>query len=218
MPGHPAKNYHRECLLPVTLKLVLLITLSLSCTQALAGAWNYGAQAALNSNYSDNPTLADDDREAESLFSMVGTYKMDIEWSEPGRNFSIEPRVTRDYYPDSANSELESTDYFIPGNFSVYGNKSSFNMTFDYREQNILSSESAVLDILRREFDGWDRNTVKMLDVGAGYGRLSVEFGSLFSSVVLLEPDAERLSGARNALKVAGLGSSCTFLNVAGQD
>jgi hypothetical protein len=148
MPGHPTKNCHREWLLPGTLKLSLLITLTLSCTQVLAGAWNYGARVGLNSNYSDNPTLADEDRESDSLFKMLAAYNMDIEWSEPGKSFTIEPRVTRDYYPDSANSELESTDYFIPGNFSVYGKKSSLNMTFDYREQNILSSDSAVLDSL----------------------------------------------------------------------
>jgi hypothetical protein len=110
---------------------------------------------------------------------MVGTYKMDIEWSEPGRNFSIKPRVTRDYYPDPDNSELESTDYFIPGQFSAYGEKSSFNITFDYREQNILSSDSAVLDSLATtNFRADDTQT--RYGIGGGYTVNATERDQIF--------------------------------------
>jgi hypothetical protein len=146
MPDHPVTNRYRGNLTSPTIRKLVAFAILLSSAQVLAGGWNYGARVGLNSNYSDNPTLADEDRESDSLFKMLAAYNMDIEWSEPGRSFTIKPRVTRDYYPDSDKSELESTDYSIPGQFSVYGKKSSFNMTFDYQEQNILSSDSAVID------------------------------------------------------------------------
>jgi hypothetical protein len=181
MPDHPDTNRYRVNLTSTTIRKSVVFALLLSSTQVLAGGWNYGARVGLNSNYSDNPTLADDGRESDSLFKMKASYTMDIEWSEPGRSFTIEPRVTRDYYPDRDKSELENTDYIIPGQFSVYGEKSSFNMVFDYQEQNILSSESAVLDsVATTNFRADD--TITRYGIGGSYIFNATERDQIFLS------------------------------------
>ncbi|MGI9291341.1 MAG: hypothetical protein ACR2QG_08735 [Gammaproteobacteria bacterium] len=111
-----------------------------------AGSWDYGHRISLGANYSDNPTLADDDRDVDSLFKMLASYNLDIEWSEANRTFAMQPRITRDYYPDSDNSDLESTDYIIPGQFTILRDRGSLGLIFNFREQNILSTEAAIID------------------------------------------------------------------------
>jgi hypothetical protein len=145
-PTSPAATCFSTLLLSRKFRLLQAAALLIVCNPAVGGAWDYGARVGISSNSNDNPTLRDDGEETDSLFKMVANYSMDIEWAEAGRSFALEPRVTRDYYPDRDKSELESTNFYIPGRFTFTGQRHSYGLNFDYREQNVLSSESAVLD------------------------------------------------------------------------
>ena len=77
-------------------------------------------------------------------------------------------------------------------------------------------SETRVLEMVKQKLES--KTTTSMLDVGAGYGRLSIEFSSYFASITLLEPDEDRLEGARAACKSAGIADKCSFSSQKGQD
>jgi hypothetical protein len=145
-PTSPASTCFSTLLLSRKFRLLQAAALLIACNQAAGGAWDYGARVGLSSNYNDNPTLRDDGEDTDSLFKMTANYRMDIEWAEAGRSFALEPRITRDYYPDRDKSNLESTNFYIPGRFNFYGQRHSYGLNFDYREQNVLSSDSAVID------------------------------------------------------------------------
>ncbi len=114
---------------------------------ALAGAWDWGADASINSNYNDNPTLrADDDPRKQSTFRFLATYKMDIEQKSASSRFRFTPRVTRDYYPDEQFKALESTDFFLPGSASLIRPTTSWNLGFNASRQNVLSNETTIAE------------------------------------------------------------------------
>ncbi len=114
---------------------------------ALAGAWDWGADASINSNYNSNPTLRpDDDPRKQSTFRFIATYKMDIEQKSASSKFRFRPRVTRDYYPDRQFSDLDSTDFFLPGSASLIRPTTRWNLAFNASRQNVLSNETTIAE------------------------------------------------------------------------
>jgi len=146
MPGLPPNPTVAEGLTRKTVRFLSALLMLLPGSFVMAGSWDYGANVGLNFNYNDNPTLADDDKDSESLSKMLASYNMDIIWQEPGKRFTFEPRVTRDYYFDSDNSDLENTDFFLPGQYIISRARDSFGVNFDYRERNVLSEDSTILE------------------------------------------------------------------------
>lgn len=123
-----------------TLAVWLLVAGSL-LTPAAADEWNYAARAGLSSVYDDNPTLTEDSN-IDSTFRFLAFYEMDIETRRDNTVFEISPRVSRDYYPDSEDSDLESTDYEITGTWSTVTPTSRWNVNFRTSEENILSTDT----------------------------------------------------------------------------
>jgi len=110
----------------------------------MAADWDWGASAGLSSVYDDNPTLSNDDDTPEDTFRFLAFYELELQNVGPQKGFSISPRISRDYYPDSDKSDLESTDYDVPGEIFYSTPTSRWSLDFGFTRQNILSSESIV--------------------------------------------------------------------------
>jgi hypothetical protein len=130
------------------LKAFVLILVITGCFQqiAFAGNWEWGSRFSGSANWNDNPALADDSRDPESTFRMVGIYIGRFERLASNNNFRIEPRITRDYYPDKKFKDLESTDIFLPGNFSYNRPRSGYNLGFNASQQSVLSDEATLAE------------------------------------------------------------------------
>jgi hypothetical protein len=122
----------------------LLIAAPIPLNVAMAANWEWGSRFALNANWSDNPALADDARDPVSTFRMVASYRGRFERLSPGNNFRIEPRVTRDYYPDREFAKLESTDIFLPGSYNHTRRRTSWNLGYNLSRQNVLSDATTI--------------------------------------------------------------------------
>jgi len=130
----------------------LLITAVYPFNVAVAGNWEWGSRISLNANWSDNPALADDNRDPDSTFRMLASYSGQFERLSPSNNFRIEPRITRDYYPDEEFKKLESTDIFLPGGYRHTRRRTAWNLGYNLSRQNVLSDETTV-----SEDDGTNR-------------------------------------------------------------
>lgn len=108
---------------------------------AHAAVWNYGTRVGLSSDWNDNPSLADDSFDNDSTFRFLATYDGDFERRDDNSILTFRPRVTRDYYPDSQFSNLETTDLFLPGSFNLQRPTRSWTLGFNAAQQSILSSE-----------------------------------------------------------------------------
>lgn len=111
---------------------------------APAANWEWGSRVGLNSNWNDNPALADEDRNPVSTFRMVATYDGDFVRLAPSTELLFEPRVTRDYYPDKKFKDLESTDFFLPGNFRYTRQRTNWRLGWNLSRQNVLSDTQTV--------------------------------------------------------------------------
>ena len=108
------------------MRLYLAFRFKLRCTSGSCGLspadaanWNYGTRVGLSSEWNDNPALQDDRFDFDSTFKFLAVYEGDFERRDDNTTLSFRPRVTRDYYPDSQFSNLETTDFFLPGSFSL---------------------------------------------------------------------------------------------------
>ncbi|MEJ2139626.1 MAG: hypothetical protein P8Y61_09290 [Gammaproteobacteria bacterium] len=113
-------------------------------TPALAASWDWGSSVALNAAWADNPALVNESRNPSSTFRMVAVYNGDIVRLTPSSTLQIDPKITRDYYPDSKQKDLESTDIFLPGRYRVQGPRTSSFLGWNLSRQNVLSDESTV--------------------------------------------------------------------------
>jgi hypothetical protein len=149
--------------------LTLVILLLSSYNPALASAWDWGSNITLSSVYNDNPTLRDDDLETEDTFRFLAAYEMDMQRQSANRSFTFNPRVTRDYYPDSDKSDLESTDFFLNGSYRVSRPTFNWGLTANVDRQNILSNDNSVAQ------SGSANNTFRADDIQYTY-RVSPSF------------------------------------------
>jgi hypothetical protein len=133
--------------LRVTFQLLgMCILLGGVSDSASANAWDWDAKMSLGGNYNNNPTLNSNVERTSELFRFVAAYEMDIERYAQGSSLTLTPRITRDYYPDRTKSDLESTDLFLRGNYSRNNARSSYGLSFNVSRQNVLSSDSSVLE------------------------------------------------------------------------
>jgi hypothetical protein len=75
---------------------------------------------------------------------MLAVYNGDIVRLSPSSTLQIDPKVTRDYYPDSKQKDLQSTDLFLPGRYRVRGRRTSSFLSWNLSRQNVLSDETTV--------------------------------------------------------------------------
>ena len=121
----------------------VLITI-LVASPACADRWNYGSRLSLNSDWNDNPSLANEDFNPESTFRFLAVYDGIWERRATDTRFNLRPRFTTDYYPDSKFSNLSATDYFLPGSFSYQRPLTIWNLGFNAAKQSVLSSEETI--------------------------------------------------------------------------
>ena len=127
----------------------LSLAAMLGCWSAQAASpWDYSARASLNANYNDNPTLQSDNsaRSQVDFLRFLASYEMDIERLSDRSTFIFNPRITRDYYPDSDFEDLQNTDIFLRGSTSWQNPRTSWSLTFQADRQNILSNENTVAE------------------------------------------------------------------------
>lgn len=108
-----------------------------------AETWNYGTRLGLSSEWNDNPALVDNALNPESTFRFLASYDGEFERQDYNTRFNLRPRVTTDYYPDSQFSNLQSTDYFLPGSFSYQRPTRVWTLGFNASQQSVLSSEAS---------------------------------------------------------------------------
>jgi hypothetical protein len=157
----------KQNILSGTFSLVILLLSSYN--PALASAWDWGSNISISSVYNDNPTLRDDDLKIEETFRFLAAYEMDMRRTAANSSFTFNPRVTRDYYPDSDKSDLESTDFFLNGSYRF--NRPTFNwgLTASVDRQNVLSNDNSVAQ------SGSANNTFRADDILYSY-RISPSF------------------------------------------
>jgi hypothetical protein len=143
----------------------LLARTLLAPVTAWSDNWDWGLRAGVNAEYDDNPTLIADERQArlirlpdgslalvnpereiESTFRMLGSLNLKLLQIKANRSIRLEPRVTRDYYTDSDQKDLESTDFNIPLTVSWQDPRFTRSVNFRYAERNVLSDDPTVLD------------------------------------------------------------------------
>jgi hypothetical protein len=111
---------------------------------ASADKWNYGSRAGLNSDWNDNPALLNDNIDPQSTFRFLASYDGALERNDRNTTFSIKPRITRDYYPDRQFSNLETTDYFLPGSYAYRRPVTSWILSYNASRQSVLSNEETI--------------------------------------------------------------------------
>ena len=135
----------------------LLPILSLTgYASAYADGWEYGSRAALTLNTDDNPTLIADEivvgidpdtgeeiteDRRESIFRFLAYYEFELQNQTANRSFNIRPRVSRDYFPDREDSDLENFAYNVPGFYSITGQTTRFNLGFSARQDQAISND-----------------------------------------------------------------------------
>ncbi len=116
------------------------------CSPAAAGNWAWGSNVGVNSVWNDNPALADDALDPRSTFRFLATYNGEFTRLAANNSFAFTPRITRDYYPDKDFQELESTNIFLPSNFTWSRPRTNFALALNLSRQNILSDEASLAD------------------------------------------------------------------------
>ncbi|MCP4832053.1 MAG: hypothetical protein GY886_07565 [Gammaproteobacteria bacterium] len=117
-----------------------------------ASAWDWGSKASVSSFYRENPTLQSDDREQPSLFSLLATYEMDITRTSGNSRFTLTPRVTRSFYPDKKNKDLENTGYYIIGRSQYIRQTITWGLSFSASQESVLSDDNSIAQDGSRNF------------------------------------------------------------------
>ena len=120
-----------------------VLTFALAVQTAQADSWNTKANASVSWNYNDNPTLRPADsplkREATSYGRARATAV--LEYATPNLAIEIAPRVTRSFYPNKEDKDLESTNIYLD-TFTEYSlQRNSLDLLFEYSHVGLLTDE-----------------------------------------------------------------------------
>jgi len=122
----------------------VILLLFCTCYQnVLAATWEWGTDLGLTSAWNDNPALSVN---PTSTFRMVAIYNGEFSRLTPNSAFNFRPKVTRDYYPDEQFKDLETTDFFLPGSYSLRRQRTSWSLGYNLSRQSVLSDESTIAD------------------------------------------------------------------------
>ena len=110
----------------------------------MAANWEWGSNFAISADYNDNPALVPADRKPESTFRILGIYNGEFVRLSSNSVLEFRPRVTRDYYPKKDQKRLESTDFFLPGNYRLIRPRTSWSLGYNLSRQNVLSDEQTL--------------------------------------------------------------------------
>jgi hypothetical protein len=126
-----------------TLRLIPLFATVLFAAprSALADEWIAEGRLSFGARYSDNPTMVPDVNDPESTQGTVSTAAVEFERQADNRNYSIRPRVTRNWYPDRDLKDAEHTNLYLEGSAGIAFLRSRWNIGFDVSDQGILTSE-----------------------------------------------------------------------------
>jgi opacity protein-like surface antigen len=130
----------------ITLKNSAATILLLFCTcyqNVLASNWEWGSDFGLAAAWNDNPALS---VRQTSTFRMVAIYNGEFSRLTPNSTLNFRPRVTRDYYPDKQFKDLQSTDFFLPGSYTLGRQRTNWNLGYNLSRQSVLSDESTLQD------------------------------------------------------------------------
>jgi hypothetical protein len=132
-----------------------------------AAVWNYGTQIGLSSDWNDNPALANDTVDTESTFRFLASYDGNFERRSYDKVLSFRPTVTTDYYTDSQFSNLQTTNFFLPGSFSIQRPTRQWALGFNASQQSVLSNEESISQGATASLLGSD-DTVTQLSLSPG--------------------------------------------------
>jgi hypothetical protein len=158
----------------------LSASLLLLSQAAGASAWESEGKAALGGRFSDNPTLLPDSRNPDSTMSTVGSLTMSFVRLFDNNQISIEPRVTRNYFPDRDFKNAEHTNLYLDTSGSIRRERSSYSLSMNASDQGILASEQddsgnfASVDDTRQQWSispsaTWNLSRLDQLTVGGAY-------------------------------------------------
>ena len=127
----------------ISVAVLTALVAILSVQTALADSWNTKANASVSWNYNDNPTLRPADsplkREATSYGRARATAV--LEYASPTLAIEIAPRVTRTYYPNKEDKDLESTNIYLDTLTEYNLQRNSLDLLFDYSRVGLLTDE-----------------------------------------------------------------------------
>ncbi len=112
-------------------------------SSAQADSWNTKADVSASWLYNDNPTLRPDSsqfRRNETNFGRVQARGV-IEYANPKLSFDLAPRISRTYFPDEENKDLETTDFFVESNTRYDMVRNDLSLFLDYRNVGLLTDE-----------------------------------------------------------------------------
>lgn len=119
------------------------LTVILAVQTAQADSWNTKANASVSWNYNDNPTLRPADsplkREATSYGRARATAV--LEYATPNLAIEIAPRVTRSFYPNKEDKDLESTNIYLDTLTEYNLQRNSLDLLFEYSHVGLLTDE-----------------------------------------------------------------------------
>jgi hypothetical protein len=171
-----------------TLQLTRTLPLWLLLLHQTAGAagWEGEGKLSLGGNYSDNPTLLTEDRNPEGKASTVGAVRMSFQRQSENNLLTLEPRVTRNNYPDRDFKDAEHTNLYLDGSSTQTYQRSRYGLSFGISDQGILQSEqddsgnfNAVGDS-RRQYNfsptvAWSPSQRDTLQLGVSYSKTDFE-------------------------------------------
>jgi hypothetical protein len=117
-----------------------------------AAIWNYGTEVGLSADWNDNPALIDDNLDPDSTFRFLAVYDGEFERRDDNTILELSPRFTTDYYTDRTFSDLETTEYFLPGSFSYQQPTTVWSLGFNASQQSVLSSEESTSQGVTSDF------------------------------------------------------------------
>ena len=119
------------------------LTVTLAVQTAQADSWNTKANASVGWNYNDNPTLRSDDSPLKRKATSYGSSRATavLEYATPNLAIEIAPQVTRSFYPNKEDKDLESTNIYLDTLTEYNLQRNSLDLILEYSNLSLLTDE-----------------------------------------------------------------------------
>jgi hypothetical protein len=139
----PTSNCKQETSLSYR-KFAITVFAAAASTSASAANWEVAPRVEGGYRYSDNYRLDLPGAEID-VSGLEADAQVDFRTVDPRTNFSVTPRIRSTYFPDE--SDEDSTDYFLGGEFSDVTPRSRLRVAADWSEEDVVRSELETADV-----------------------------------------------------------------------